>query len=325
MNTYELLIADNVSEENQEIIRKYWQLENEKFSFPAGDLKDQLGLSQRELSIIIAQHSSCRIVIGGCKDCGEEIVENVTSQTGFKAAIRKESDRCKHCDAVYWEKVHKGWEESRAAEQKLKVEQLADKKNHNNWKKLNPEELHVFKQILHWKKRNLIFSHVFSGNYNETWKIVNKLERLSLVQVTREGKRVLEFLFSDDFEFLLGGEEGQDQSMDKFDSAELYNTINAYTFNIPLSNHPASERSPKYSKAFTLPVDVCFEKGVEYLVGAWILTDGSININFRPRDTIIRSEDRALTAQENESWYDDPFTQPPNSMDGIDDEDDFPL
>lgn len=106
---------------------------------------------------------------------------------------------------------------------------------------------------------------------------------------------------------------------------ESFSTINSYTFNIPLSNHPTSERTPKYSKAFTLPVDVCFEKGVEYLVGTWILTDGSININFRPRNTIFRSEDRNLTAQENESWYDDPFMQKGSSDSTVVNEDDNPF
>lgn len=210
MKTYELTIADEISEEKREIIQKYWQLEDEKFTFPSGQFKDELGLSQYELSIIISQNSFCQIAIGGCQDCGEEIVEKVYSQTGFKAAMRRKAYRCDHCDDLHKIQVQKDWDESRKAEQERKAEQLADKKNQDNWKKLSPEELHVFKQILHWKKRNLIFSHVFSGNYDETWKIVNKLERLSLVQVIREGNRVLNFLFSDGFEFLLNEEKEED-------------------------------------------------------------------------------------------------------------------
>ncbi|WP_431609197.1 hypothetical protein [Chryseobacterium sp. 'Rf worker isolate 10'] len=325
MNTYELSIADEISEEKRGIIQKYWQLDDEKFTFPSGQLKDQLGLSQYDLTVIISQNSSCQIAIGGCQDCGEEIVERVYSQSGFKAAIRRKANRCGHCEDLYWKNVQKKREEARKAEQERKAEQLADKRNHDNWRKLSSEELNVFKQILRLKKRNLIFSNVFSGNYPETWKIVNKLERLSLIQVTREGNRVLDFLFSDDFKFLLNEEREEGETQDMFGGMESYSTINSYTFNIPLNNHPSSERAPKYSKAFTLPVDVCFERGVEYLVGAWVLTDGSININFRPRDAIFRSVDRELTAEENAAWYDDPFLQKGSSDSTVANQDDNPF
>lgn len=127
-----------------------------------------------------------------------------------------------------------------------------------------------------------------------------------MVQVKREGNRVIDFLFSEDFEFLLHEQDDSAGQIDSVESNGTYDVINAYTFNVTVNNNLSSERAPKFSKGFKLPVDVCFEKGVDYVVGAWILTDGSINISFRSRKTIFRSENRELTLEEKENWVEYP-------------------
>lgn len=109
-------------------------------------------MRQYELNLLISKNSYCTVSIGGCQYCGEEISERVYSQTGFKSAMPRTICRCDHCDKIYRAQVQKDWEYSRMNDHDRMVELLDDKKNKDQWKKLNPEELHVFKQILHFKK-----------------------------------------------------------------------------------------------------------------------------------------------------------------------------
>jgi hypothetical protein len=241
--------------------------------------------------------------MGNCKDCNVEEYQDITSQSAFKAAMKNKFERCRNCDKKYWEKVNEGRSLQQELENSRKREKLYDSRYQDKWEYLNKEELEIFKKIVHWKERNLIFANVFKSNYAGVWTIVNKLERMFLLCVHRSGDgNVISFEFNSDFNTIFYGSEIETSNVDG-----VSDQTNTYNFNIPPNKFKRSANSPNYSKEFSLPVNVTFEKGVEYLVGAWVLTDGSINIKFTPKDQIFRSKDRSLTEEENELMGSEPF------------------
>ncbi|CAI8878444.1 hypothetical protein [Chryseobacterium sp. IT-36CA2] len=121
------------------------------------------------------------------------------------------------------------------------------------------------------------------------WGIINKLEKQGLLEVKRDGRKVIEFIPNEDIEFIAGAESQQGmKSIPTVKPLIVDEALKAYTFKVPINRNPSSETSPKYSKVLTLPVDVHFEKSVEYLISGWLLADGSINIDFVPTNTIFR-------------------------------------
>lgn len=307
MKEYTICISDDTPDEYREIIEKYWEMENEKFSHTSTQIRFKHTLKQNELNNIVSSNSFCTINIGRCWECGDQIIEKAYSQTAFNAAIRKRIIKCDACEKDYQLKMEEEREIARKLEETRLELALEDSENQENWKKLNQDELHVFKQIVRLNNRNRIFTFMYQYGYKETWKIINKLERLNLLHVKRAGSTITEFRISDHFIYLFTEENECTTDPNQTSNLDSFDTINTYTFNIPLNNSPISTRSPKYSKGFKLPIDVCFEKDVEYIVGAWILTDGSININFKPKNTIVKSEDRTLSEEENCAVFENPY------------------
>jgi len=306
MKNYFISIAD-VSNEEYQIIKMYWDLENGTFLRSSTEIRKMYNLTQIELTSVIASNSSCRVEIGECIDCKQEIIETVYSQTAFKSAMRSKANRCDFCQISYDKKMLEEWEADREREKKQKSDSLEDSVEQENWKKLSPEELHVFMEIVRLKDRKSIFSFTHSNGYKETWQVINKLEKLSLLNVVRDSSRILEFKFSEYFNDLFNKDNGYKNESVIGNNMESFEPLDTYTFNIPLNNSPISGRSPKYSKGFKLDRDVFFEKNVDYIVGAWILDDGSINIAFKPKNSLVKSEDRPLSEDENQDVFENPF------------------
>lgn len=305
MKEYILFISDDTPDEYREIIEKYWEMENEKFIHTSTQIRFKHKLKQNELNNIVSSNSFCTINVGKCWECGDQIIDKAYSQTAFNAAIRKRIIKCDPCETAYQLKMEEEREIARKIEENRLVLALEDSENHENWKKLNQDELYAFKEIIRLNDRNRIFTFIYQYGYKETWKIINKLERLYLLYAKREGSTITEFRISDHFIYLFTDKNESTTAPNQTSNLESFDAVNTYTFNIPLNNSPISARSPKYSKGFKLPIDVCFEKDIEYIVGAWILTDGSIN--FKPKNTIVKSEDRTLCDEENRDVFENPL------------------
>lgn len=120
-----------------------------------------------------------------------------------------------------------------------------------------------------------------------------------MLEVKRDGRKVVEFVPNEDIEFIAGTENQRGiKVFPTVNSLIVDEYLKAYTFKVPINHNPSSETSPKYSNVFTLPVDVHFEKGVEYLISGWLLNDGSINFSFMPTNTIFRSDNRSTSEEE---------------------------
>ncbi|PUV24382.1 hypothetical protein DCO56_13640 [Sphingobacterium athyrii] len=297
MKTYEIKITANTAENDREIIEKYWELEDGKFVYRPAVLKAQYGLTLTQLGEIIAKNSFCQMSFGACSECGNDISKEMTAQSSFKKIAAQDINRCDHCERLYQERIEEEWEETHQALEKGLGGDLFDKKKLGRLKKLSPEELYVLKQIIFLRDKRLIFSELFTKNgFDETWSVVKTLVRRGLLEVKREGSKVVEFIPSEDIEFLQGQDSGNTSR--RLKALVVDEAIDSYTFNLPVKRDPPSARSPKFSKVFTLPVDVNFEKGIEYAISGWMMDDGSINVSFIPTSRIFRSNDRPTTPEE---------------------------
>lgn len=300
MKTFQLKILDTVTDQYIRMIENYWQLEDGKFVYKPRDLQNLYGIRQRELNKVIAEYSVCRINLGECVDCNKDIIEEVKTQSGFQKTKNLQMTRCWHCERIHFERIEQGWDDTREALKNGLGAELIDTKKLGRLKKLNPDELDVLKQIIKLKDKSLIYDQIHNKIGSEkAWGIINKLQRQGLLEVKRQATKVVEFVPSEDLVFLSNGEQIPDElAVRSIKTVTFDETLDAFTFRIPLNQNVTSVTSPKYSKVFALPINVNFEKGVEYLMSVWVLLDGSLNVSFAPTSTIFRSFDRRITLEE---------------------------
>lgn len=302
MKEYRINYSEETPDEYKEIIQMYWQIEEGEFKFSPSYLKGKNNIKQSELSTIIGNNSWVDMFMGQCIDCQKDQFERITSQTGFKLGLKKDFRRCSKCNKIYWDEVDKEWNRAREYEQQQNIDKLYNVEIFDKVKKLSENELKVLKSIVELNDRNRIFAIVFREDYENTWRTINMLEKLSLICVIRNSKgNVEKFEFNDELVTLLNDNEPM------VEEGQIKQEVGTYNFNIPPNKFRKKANSPDYSKEFTLPVDVTFEKGVEYLVGAWVLTDGSINIKFTPKDQVFVSKDKILNEKEVDQMSIDPF------------------
>ncbi len=272
---YNINISKDTTKLKREIIKKYWALENMEFKNKPSILKKEYNISQYELNNIIKNNSTCEINKNECIECGIELIYNVTSQTQFREKANSTIIHCEECQ----EKHNKQLKKERELNQTIYINQNLQKAlAHRLWEKLTINEFSVLKSIIKIKDRNIIFKELFSQNYQGTWTIVNKLERIGLISVLRSEKSVIGFDFLTELE----------NKILNFD--EKIETVlkpkNNLSFSLARKTNKSKENQPDYSGVFVLPVDIVLKKGIDYIYGGWIQSDGSINLKFTPKEEL---------------------------------------
>ncbi|MEH6306927.1 hypothetical protein RYH73_14840 [Olivibacter sp. CPCC 100613] len=65
-------------------------------------------------------------------------------------------------------------------------------------------------------------------------------------------------------------------------------------FSLARNTNKTKPKQPEYSGTFVLKQDVVIKAGVKYLYGGWELTDGSINLQFKPVEEIFPTQQRDI-------------------------------
>jgi hypothetical protein len=65
-------------------------------------------------------------------------------------------------------------------------------------------------------------------------------------------------------------------------------------FSLARNTNKTKPKQPEYSGTFMLKQDVVLKAGVKYLYGGWELTDGSINLQFKPVQEIFPTQQREI-------------------------------
>ncbi len=281
---FSLEIKPEATEQEREIVEKYWMYGDDGFVTKPTVLAEENELSIYKLNQLVRNNSSCRISLGYCEECGDEIICEATSQSHFKSCLRDHNSFCESCLQKQREQRELEWQmqqEQRRLEREIQLKSIEERFQcavHNRlWEQLSKEELLVLEKIVIFEDRHLIFKEVFDGDYHNTWNIVNKLEKLGLIAVVREDSCVSDFKFPQELktEFLNSEYSLQKEKVVSVVSSRL-------SFSLPSKITRRSANTPNYGGKFILSNDVILKKGVEYVSGAWIQTDGSINIRFIP-------------------------------------------
>ncbi len=274
--TINLNIHQEVTELQGEIIKKYWEFDNMEFKNKPSVLKKEYDISQYKLNKIIKNNSTCEINKGGCIECGIELIHNVTSQTQFREKINSTIIHCEECRAEYNERLKKERELNQTTYRNQNLQKALE---FRLWEKLTTDEFLVLKSIIKINDRDAIFREVFSQDYQGTWTIVNKLERVGLIDVLRDDSSVIGFGFLEELENLI---LNFDEKIEAISSVR-----NNLSFSLTRKTNKFKQNQPDYSGVFVLPSDILLKKGVEYIYGGWIQSDGSINLKFTPKEELF--------------------------------------
>lgn len=276
MYGYKVHIETNLDETSKVVIEDYWSMENDEFVNNFTYLSQKYNLKNHEITKLVKANSYC-IVNEKCLNCNEMFERKVETKGNFKNKNHKK--RCEKCQIDYLQ------EQQRAEEERIEIGRIF-LEHYNNQKKqkfelaiqnkrwldLNEYELEILKMILQSENLKDIKRTVFNGDFHDQsiWRSVNKLEKLGLIVIER-------------------GYENRVENIDY--SNELMNHLTTpiktkvseiLSFSLLKKDNKISARHPDYSGTFTPNTDIILKAGVKYISGGWILSDNSINLNFKP-------------------------------------------
>jgi hypothetical protein len=284
--TFSINKNNDIDSKSGKIIDKYWELEGESFKHKPTEIKNEFNISQYTLNNLIRDNSECIINRGICVECGERLEDKVTSHAQFKRIIESKGIHCSECKSVIEKRQNIEREQARISIRRQNMQTALDKRL---WEKISTKEFEVLKEIIRTKNRDAIFRDIFKNDYYGTWEIVNKLERIGLLNVIRGEDTVTGFEFLDGLE---------DQVLDYNEKISRLNEestlINTLGFSLPKKLNKTKITQPDFSGIFVLPTDVLLKQGVEYLAGGWIQSDGSINLKFTPKDEVFPTESKSV-------------------------------
>lgn len=265
-------INDELTELQKEIIEKYWTLTNMKFENKPNKLKQEYEITLHELNKLIKDYSVCEVRTGNCSECEVELIQRFTSQTGFKERLVCSVKTCKECK----EKLDI---EAYQIQEDYIIQTLNKGLIDRQWEILNQDELELLKNIVRINDRNTIIAKCLSGENYGDWKVINKLEKLRLIYLEKNGRHVREFHFLEELASEIFFLEVKNE--------EFNNVKNDFGFSLAKKINKQKPQQPDYSGFFILPTDIVLRKDVEYIYGGWIQTDGSINLKFTPKEDLF--------------------------------------
>lgn len=286
MTNYTIQINPDVDSKTHEIIKDYWYIEKNKFPNTTAILFAKYSLTQNEVTKLVQDHSKC-IVTQKCSNCENDFQREVRVKSDFKRAYRgkpicakceEESERIRREQQEEYIRKWEQYRKEKEEEMKAKFERAI---TYKTWLELNDFELTTLKGIVENKSLSTIKLNVFKGNFYDksVWGAVNRLERLGLVHVVRNGRGVEAFKFDERLESHIYGNFIVKAKAPHYLSFSLMKNLNK-----------KEARQPDYHGTFTLPTEIILKANEKYLSGAWIQTDGSITLKFTPAKDVVSSK-----------------------------------
>ena len=299
MNFEVIIKDDNISELEKEIILTYWKTRDTELLCKPRDIKLNYNLTQHQLITLIKEKSECRIDKGECENCDTNLSYTVYSQSQFKIKVDSSIVHCEECRETF--RLQRKNKEKNSKGTTFHNAIVSGSQDH-----LEFEHIALLKKMIIYEDRNSIFNNIIKPDWEYSWKIINQLERLGIIYIERDiNKEVLNFeilppLKSQIIEILKT--ENDTLEYNHTTSINQYNRQDApiqnrLSFSLKPKLNKTEARHPDYSGVFKLPTDVLLKQGVEYVYGAWVLTDGSINLKFTPKEDIFPTINEDLDDQ----------------------------
>lgn len=281
MINYLIQINPEVDSRIKNIIEDYWHIEKGKFPNTTAVMFAKYSLGQREITKLVQDYSKCTVT-EKCSDCKNDFQREVRVKSDFKPPYyrnpicmkcKEESERVRREqqeEQIRIYREHTSRLERLEAEIKNKFDKAIASKT---WLDLNVFELAVLKRIIESKSFSRIKQNVFNGNVHDVHilGIVDKLDKLGLIHVFRTPNNSIETIrFDENLKRLIYHE-----------SNAKTNKQDCLSFLLAKNINKIQPRQPDYQGTFTLPTDIVL-KAEKYLYGAWLQTDGSLNLKFTP-------------------------------------------
>jgi hypothetical protein len=298
MQSEKITISTTPNDEiGEELILNYWEFDGKDFCFSVKSLAEKANLAPHKLPLLISKYSQVTIDKGMC-ECGKHIVETIENRTEYKEVQKYLKPNiaidCQECKKRADEERKTKLYELKATQYSEKFFELESALLEKRWTKLTDQEIEALYIIGRSSSKNEIFRSLFPNNTNtaeskQTWRILNKLDRLALIWMERDYP---------------SGPIRKIHTAPGL-ATEIYNHLNPKTESSHSegeTNHSSEElkmslkknpgktqnRHPEYSGNFTFGRDIVLKKGETYRYGGWLNDDGSIYIR------IIRNGDSGI-------------------------------
>lgn len=187
---YNVFLINDVDNNTQNIIEKYWKYNMGVFIYNNLELSKQFNLDISLLIQIVKKHSFCELVLNKCNKCNQERKYSVKTRGNFEYIISSFSRICDNCNEY---KVLLNEKQKLYNTNQYNTQYAIKNKI---WEELLPIELEVLKGIIKFKRKDLIYRYIFNNDtYNtQIWSIINHLEYLGLIFIKRNDKgKILSF------------------------------------------------------------------------------------------------------------------------------------
>lgn len=272
---YSTLILEIIpnDEIHEDIIRKYWRLNNSEFVFSIEDLLKNTKLSKPKLESSVHKYSVVKFNAGLC-NCGETVIIPVRSRSEFmnyESICKLSIVVCKNCER-----------EERYGRMRLAITE-------KRWLKLRTNEIELLYKISNTSSKSEVYKYlldrVYSGKSKKPeWELLNKFERFELIWVEREenGTSITQIHKLPELERDLHSHFNPD--FDSKKSQEYPKEPEQIKLLLKRKTGRTSPKQPEFSGCFDFIKDVTLRKGVKYSYGGWKNHDGSLYIKIVPAD-----------------------------------------
>ena len=275
---YELTVSESLDPVEAEVVRAYWALENGVFAHKADALAAKHGLTVPKLTALAQAGTVCRVSLGHCLGCGDEVVHTLANRSAFTTHLHDfEPPRCSDCKRAH----HKRQKFETDLMASTAVSELGvNAVELNAWDYLTPEEAGVLRGIVQHKTKRLIYEHVFQGDYNNkaVWLIVKRLEQRSLIAVRRDyAGAVEEFVFRPEVEAVLNVPPSDPDTHTAF-------------FNVRLQKNRGKTivQQPDFSGACAMLSTVELAANARLGYAAWLTKKGDLLLQIAPLEQVKR-------------------------------------
>ncbi|WP_430409230.1 hypothetical protein [Kordia sp.] len=267
---------DGCSAEDKEVILKYWELKDDSFEIKPSQLAKQLQINTHQLSKLVKTNSKSKLFTEICLVCEEKIVFEITSQTRATQLIEVLKYECSDCKSKFNAQT-KG-----IYGREKKPYRLKYALEFEFWTRLKKEELEVLKKIIEYDDYFEFRKKYLNQNYDFAWTIVEKLDRLGLIDICGRNyvnERITEIFFLPELREALKIEPKENI----FYETEL-------SFFISKHVNKRKDTQPDFMKRVIFENDIVLKKDIEYFCSVWKNNDGTINLRIKEKSKIIKSQ-----------------------------------
>lgn len=286
-----VLISENCSEIEKEIINYYWEFKEYVNLHSSKQVVGKFGIRYTELHSIIARHSklSFDYLCEHCNKYESHIIKSITKYNEITKVKRQRKDplefKCTHCTRLHQEKVIQEKKEA----QKKAVQKFEKAIETKNWNILNSFEREVLRTSLAMN---------FAELSKKYWDLLGKESYIKFIRALENIAKENHIILSrnsynnriNDYEFLSNLSDFKDEihSPKKItpSSVQIDSETNELKFKLTINENQYHPDSPLHAGTVTFKERIIIEPGVEYIFGLWNRANENLHLTMIPLENL---------------------------------------